>query len=89
MKLSGYALTLVFHIFLEAESCDKLLQSNPHAANGTYQIAVNYATAAHSPFHSMIFPVSIFLRFLSKTYQETVPFATMSLQNYKREFRVE
>ena len=28
-------------VFLEAESCNKLLQSNLHATNGTYKIAVN------------------------------------------------
>ena len=31
---------LFLPIFLEAESCNKLLQSNPQTTNGTYQIAV-------------------------------------------------
>lgn len=85
MRFSWPTWRLVFLIFLEAESCHKLLQSNPHATNGIYQIAVHSITTGHS----IIFPVSVIFIVLSKTHQETAPFAKISLQNWKREIGVE
>lgn len=85
MRLSWPTWRRVFLIFLEAESCNKLLQSNPHATNGTYQIAVNSVTTGHS----ITFPVSVISKVLSKTYQGTARFAKISIQNCKREIGVE
>ena len=66
MRPSLFALRLVFLILLEAESCDKLLQSNPHATNGTYQIAIN----------STVFPVSVLQDFICDNLLQSNPRAT-------------
>ena len=50
---------LFLPIFLEAESCNKLLQSNRHATNGTYQIAVGSEIFSVSDFFEVFDSVTI------------------------------